>query len=39
MVILPPVETVGMSTDEDVKLLVEKVHASIAAELDVEKPA
>jgi 1-acyl-sn-glycerol-3-phosphate acyltransferase len=37
MVILPPVETEGMTTDEDVKLLVEKVHASIAAELGVEK--
>jgi 1-acyl-sn-glycerol-3-phosphate acyltransferase len=36
MVILPPVETNGMSTDEDVKLLVERVHASIAAELCVE---
>jgi 1-acyl-sn-glycerol-3-phosphate acyltransferase len=37
MVILPPVETNGMSTDEDVKLLVEKVHASIATELGVEE--
>jgi hypothetical protein len=39
MVILPPVETGGMSTDEDVKLLVEKVHASIAKELGVEESA
>jgi 1-acyl-sn-glycerol-3-phosphate acyltransferase len=39
MVILPPVETKGMSTDEDVKLLIEKVHASIAAELGIEESA
>lgn len=37
MVIMPPVETKGLSTDEDIKLLVEKVHASIAAELGVEQ--
>lgn len=33
MVLLPPVETSGLSTDEDVKRLIEQVHARIAAEL------
>jgi 1-acyl-sn-glycerol-3-phosphate acyltransferase len=33
MVILPPVPTRGLSTDEDVKSLMEKVHALIATEL------
>ncbi len=33
MVILPPVETKGLSSDEDVKRLIEQVHSSIAAEL------
>jgi 1-acyl-sn-glycerol-3-phosphate acyltransferase len=33
MVLLPPVETSGLSTDEDVKRLIDKVHDSIAAEL------
>jgi 1-acyl-sn-glycerol-3-phosphate acyltransferase len=33
MVLLPPVETAGLSTDEDVKQLIESVHSSIAAEL------
>ena len=33
MVLLPPVETGGLSTDEDVKRLVDEVHARIAAEL------
>lgn len=37
MVIMSPVETKGLSTDEDVKRLVEKVHAVIAAELSVEQ--
>ena len=33
MVILPPVETVGLSTDEDVKRLAQEVRAHIAEEL------
>ena len=33
MVLLPPVVTSGLSTDEDVKRLIEQVHARIAAEL------
>lgn len=33
--ILPPVETVGLSTDEDVERLIEKVHAIIRSELGV----
>ncbi|HEX8706751.1 MAG TPA: lysophospholipid acyltransferase family protein [Pyrinomonadaceae bacterium] len=33
MVILPPVSTTGLSTDEDVESLIEKVHASVALEL------
>jgi 1-acyl-sn-glycerol-3-phosphate acyltransferase len=33
MVLMPPVETAGLSTDEDVKRLIERVHSSIAAEL------
>ncbi len=37
MVILPPVETTGLSTDEDIERLVARVHASVAAELGVEK--
>jgi 1-acyl-sn-glycerol-3-phosphate acyltransferase len=39
MVILPPVETAGLSTDEDIERLIARVHASIAAELEVENPA
>jgi 1-acyl-sn-glycerol-3-phosphate acyltransferase len=39
MVVLPPVETKGLSTDEDVKRLIEKVHASIAQELGFEESA
>jgi 1-acyl-sn-glycerol-3-phosphate acyltransferase len=39
MVILPPVETKGLSTDEDVRGLIERVHASIARELGVEQSA
>lgn len=39
MVILPPVETAGLSTDEDIEHLIARVHASIAAELGVEKSA
>jgi 1-acyl-sn-glycerol-3-phosphate acyltransferase len=35
MILLPPVETTGLSTDEDVERLIEKVHASIAEELGV----
>lgn len=37
MVILPPVETAGLSTDEDIESLIARVHASIAAELGVMK--
>ncbi|HEX8000688.1 MAG TPA: lysophospholipid acyltransferase family protein [Pyrinomonadaceae bacterium] len=33
MIILPPVETKGLSTDDDVKRLIEQVHTSIAEEL------
>ena len=33
MIILPPVETIGLSTDEDVKRLAEEVRARIAEEL------
>jgi 1-acyl-sn-glycerol-3-phosphate acyltransferase len=33
MVILPPVETASLSTDEDIEHLIARVHASIAAEL------
>ncbi len=39
MVILPPVETAGLSTDEDIERLIARVHASIAAELGVENRA
>jgi 1-acyl-sn-glycerol-3-phosphate acyltransferase len=39
MIILPPVETVGLSTDEDIERLIARVHAMIAAELGVEKSA
>jgi 1-acyl-sn-glycerol-3-phosphate acyltransferase len=35
MVILPPVETAGLSTDEHIEHLIARVHASIAAELGV----
>jgi len=35
--ILPVVETAGLSTDEDIERLIEKVHSSIAEELGVEK--
>ncbi|HKC64560.1 MAG TPA: lysophospholipid acyltransferase family protein [Pyrinomonadaceae bacterium] len=34
--ILPPVETEGLSTDEDVGGLIEKVHSMIKSELDVK---
>ncbi|HVF88400.1 MAG TPA: lysophospholipid acyltransferase family protein, partial [Pyrinomonadaceae bacterium] len=34
MVILPPVETEGISTDEDVKRLIERVRMQIAEELE-----
>jgi 1-acyl-sn-glycerol-3-phosphate acyltransferase len=39
MVILPPVATTGLSTDEDIERLIARVHAMIAAELGVEKSA
>jgi 1-acyl-sn-glycerol-3-phosphate acyltransferase len=39
MVILPPVETQGLSTDEDVERLIARVHASVAEELGIEKRA
>jgi 1-acyl-sn-glycerol-3-phosphate acyltransferase len=39
MVILPPVETAGLSTDEDVERLIARVHASIAEELGVKESA
>lgn len=39
MVVLPPVETTGLSTDEDIERLIARVHAMIAAELGVEKSA
>jgi 1-acyl-sn-glycerol-3-phosphate acyltransferase len=35
MVILPPVETTGLSTDEDIERLIKRVRTSIAAELGV----
>jgi hypothetical protein len=35
MVMLPPVSTVGHSTDEEVKLLVNRVHSMISHELEV----
>lgn len=35
MVILPPVPTKGLSSDEDVKRLVERVHAMVAEELNI----
>lgn len=34
MVLLPPVETAGLSTDADVEQLIERVHAQIARELE-----
>jgi 1-acyl-sn-glycerol-3-phosphate acyltransferase len=39
MVILPPVETAGLSTDEDIEQLITRVHTSIAVELGVERSA
>jgi 1-acyl-sn-glycerol-3-phosphate acyltransferase len=44
MVILPPVETTGLSTDDDIVGLISRVHTAIAAELGLmdesrEKPA
>jgi len=33
MVLMPPVETAGLSSDEDVKRLINKVHSSVAEEL------
>ena len=37
MVILPPVETKGLSTDQDIEQLIARVHANIADELGVGK--
>lgn len=37
MVILEPIQTVGLKTDEDVEQLIEKAHARIAEELYAEK--
>jgi 1-acyl-sn-glycerol-3-phosphate acyltransferase len=37
MIILPPVETTGLSTDEDIDALIVRVHASVAAELGMKK--
>jgi 1-acyl-sn-glycerol-3-phosphate acyltransferase len=34
--ILPPVETAGLSADEDIEELIEKVHSMIAMELKIE---
>jgi 1-acyl-sn-glycerol-3-phosphate acyltransferase len=34
--ILPPVETAGLSADEDIEGLIEKVHSMIATELKIE---
>ena len=39
MVILPPVETAGLSTDEDIERLITRTRASIAAELGVAESA
>ena len=36
MVFLPPVDTVGMTTDEDINRLIASVHASIARELNAD---
>ncbi|MGB8507391.1 MAG: lysophospholipid acyltransferase family protein [Pyrinomonadaceae bacterium] len=35
MVVLPPIATAGLSTDEDVKRLAEQTRASVAAELGI----
>lgn len=35
MVILPPVPTKGLSSDDDIKQLVERVHSMVAAELNI----
>lgn len=37
MVILPPIETAGLSTDEDIERLIARTRASIAAELGVRE--
>ncbi len=37
MVLLPAVDTTGVSTDEDLQRLVEQVQQAIAEELGVEK--
>jgi 1-acyl-sn-glycerol-3-phosphate acyltransferase len=36
MVVLPPIETVGLSTDEDVRMLADRTNALVARELGVE---
>jgi 1-acyl-sn-glycerol-3-phosphate acyltransferase len=36
MVLLPPVETRGLSTDDDVEQLIARVHSQIARELEIE---
>ena len=38
MVVLPPVSTAGLSTDDEVRRLVEEVHALIAKELGLQQP-
>lgn len=37
MVLLPPIETAGLSTDEDVERLIRQVHTRIAEELGLQK--
>jgi 1-acyl-sn-glycerol-3-phosphate acyltransferase len=37
MVLLPPIETAGLSTDEDVKRLIDDAHTRIAEELGLQK--
>jgi len=34
MVILPPISTIGLKTDQDINDLITKVRSSIAAELN-----
>jgi hypothetical protein len=36
MVILPPIETIGLKTDDDIKRLSEEVNAMVANELGPE---
>ena len=37
MVVLPPIETEGMTADEDVKALAERTRAAVAEELDAKR--